>query len=109
MTEEASQDRAIGRIEGKLDLIIAEQENAARARKAQYEKLEAVDRKVDKTDNKVASIDNRLQTVEAPVAEFNRWKERAIGAIILISFVSAFSGALIAALWKKIWTVLGGH
>lgn len=109
MTDDGDQDRAIGRIEGKVDLIIAEQERAALARKVQYEKLDALDRKVDKTDNKVASIDNRLQTVEAPVAEFNRWRERAIGAIMLISFVSAFSCALIVALWKKIWTVFGGH
>jgi hypothetical protein len=109
LTDDGNQDRAIGRIEGKLDLIIAEQERAALARKVQYEKLDALDRKVDKTDNKVASIDNRLEVVEAPVAEFSRWKERAIGAIMLISFVSAVSGAMIVALWKKMWTVFGGN
>ncbi|MDW6020223.1 hypothetical protein SAZ10_00440 [Mesorhizobium sp. BAC0120] len=105
---EASQERAIGRIEGKLDLIIAEQAAAAEARKQTYEKLDTLNRKVDATDTKVQSIDQRLEKVEEPVAEFSRWRERGIGAIMLVSFVAASIGGLLVAFGKKIWVAIMG-
>ena len=105
---DASQERAIGRIEGKLDLILAEQEKAATARKAQYEKLDALDRKVDATETKVESIDKRLEKVEEPVAEFSRWRERGVGAIMLVSFAAASVGGLLATFGKKVWALLTG-
>ena len=105
---DASQDRAIGRIEGKLDLIIAEQEKAAQARKVQYEKLDQLDRKVEATETKVESIDKRLEKVEEPVAEFSRWRERGVGAIMLISFAAASFGGLLATFGKRIWAAITG-
>jgi hypothetical protein len=104
----ANQERAIGRIEGKLDLIIAEQEKAAAARKAQYEKLDALDRKVEATEIKVASVDKRLESVEEPVAEFSRWRERGVGALMLVSFAAATVGGLAATFGKKVWVALTG-
>jgi hypothetical protein len=101
MTEE-SQDRAIGRIEGKLDLIIAEQERAAAGRKQQYEKHEQLDRKVEAAYTKLSSVDARLQNVEGPVAEFSKWRERGIGAVMLVSFAAASVGGLIVTLWGKL-------
>lgn len=101
MSEE-SQDRAIGRIEGKLDLIIAEQERAAAGRKHQYEKHDQLDRKVDAVGSKVESIDTRLGKVEGPVAEFSKWRERGIGAVMLVSFAAASVGGFVVALWTKI-------
>lgn len=100
---DASQERAIGRIEGKLDLILAEQEKAATARKAQYEKLDGLDRKVEATETKVQSIDKRLKGVEEPVAEFSRWRERGVGAVMLISFAAASLGGFLATFGKKLW------
>lgn len=105
---DASQERSIGRIEGKIDLILAEQEKAATARKAQYEKLDALDRKVDATETKVESIDKRLEKVEEPVAEFSRWRERGVGAVMLISFAAASFGGLLATFGKKIWAMVTG-
>lgn len=105
---DANQDRAIGRIEGKIDLMLAEQEKASKARKVQYEKLDALNRKVEATENKVESIDKRLEGVEEPVAEFSRWRERGVGAIMLISFVAASFGGALVAFGKKIWLSLFG-
>lgn len=105
---DASQDRALGRLEGKIDLIIAEQEKAATARKVQYEKLDALDRKVEATETKVESIDKRLKGVEEPVAEFSRWRERGVGAIMLISFIAASFGAALVAFGKRIWSAIVG-
>ncbi|MET3662517.1 hypothetical protein [Aquamicrobium ahrensii] len=105
---DASQDRAIGRIEGKLDLIIADQDKARQDRKQQYERLEKIERRTEGTDRKVESIDKRLEKVEEPVAEFSRWRERGVGALMLVSFAAASVGGLAVAFGKKIWVALTG-
>ena len=105
---DASQDRALGRLEGKIDMMLAAQEKADAVRKAQYEKLDALDRKVDATEAKVESIDKRLEGVEEPVAEFSRWRERGVGAIMLISFVAASVGGAFVAFGKKIVALITG-
>lgn len=105
---DASQDRAIGRIEGNIDRILAELQEAKASRKAQYEKLEALDRKVEATESKVERIDERLEKVEEPVAEFSRWRERGVGAIMLISFAAASFGGLLATFGKKLWALMTG-
>lgn len=105
---EAGQERAIGRIEGKLDLIIADQEKARQDRKQQYERLEKIERSQEGVERKVEGIHSRLEKVEEPVAEFNRWRERGVGAMMLVSFVAATFGAVIATVGKKILALLNG-
>ena len=105
---DASQDRAIGRIEGKLDLIIADQEQARQDRKQQYARLEQIERRTEGMERKVMSIDKRIGKVEEPVAEFSRWRERGVGAMMLISFIAASVGGALVAFGKKIWAVLIG-
>jgi len=97
-----SDERAIGRLEGKIDLMLAEQEKAAAARKQTYEKLDALNRKVDATESKVGSVDARLKKVEEPVAEFARWRERFIGMALLITFIAGSIGAAAAWLGGKV-------
>ena len=95
-------DRALGRLEGKVDLMLQEQISAAANRKQTYERIEAVERKVEDAADEIKRVDDRLASVEAPVAEFSKWRERAIGALMLISFVSAATGAAMVAAWKGI-------
>ncbi len=96
MTE--SDERLLGRLETKVDMILAEQARAIDARKLIYEKVDALYRKVDKTESKV----------EEPVADFNRWRERGVGALMLITFISGSTGALIATFGKKVWAAVAG-
>ncbi|GAA5542405.1 hypothetical protein [Brucella sp. NBRC 113783] len=105
---EAGQERAIGRIEGKLDLIISDQEKARQDRKQQYEKQEKTDRALDDVKRMIESIDTRLEKVEEPVADFNRWRERGVGAIMLVSFFAATFGAVLASFWKKLVALIFG-
>lgn len=105
---DANDQRAIGRLEGKIDLMLAEQEKAALARKQTYEKLEALDRKITATEVKVENVEERLKSVEEPVAEFSRWRERGVGAVMLISFVAASIGGLLVTFGKKIWSAIVG-
>ncbi|WP_157743463.1 hypothetical protein [Ochrobactrum quorumnocens] len=118
MTTEAGQDRAIGRVEGKLDQIIKDMDRARDDRKQQYEKQEKTDRTLDEVMRKLRSVDNRLEKVEEPVADFNRWRERGVGAIMLVSFVAgaimlvsfvaASLGGLLVTFGKKIWAAIVG-
>lgn len=114
-----SDERAIGRLEGKIDSILAEQSRAADARRQMYATLERMDRKIDQNDRKseqtfsdfkvaLEAMDKRLQAVEEPVREFSRWRERAIGAAMLVSFVAAAVGGLIVTYGKKVWAAITG-
>lgn len=103
-----SEARAIGNLEGKIDLMLAEQDRAAQSRKSTYEKLEALAKKLDAHEVKLDTIDKRLKAVEEPVAEFSRWRERGVGAIMLVSLAAASVGGLVATFGKKIWVAVAG-
>lgn len=101
-------ERSIGRLEGKLDLVISDQECAARARKQQFTRIEALERQNIELKRLLESIDDRLSKVEEPVSEFNVWRERGRGALMLIGFAAAAFGGFIATFAKKIWILLAG-
>lgn len=105
---EAGQDRAIGRVEGKLDQIIKDMDRARDDRKQQYERQEKTERILEKMERKIDGLDTRLEKVEEPVADFNRWRERGVGAIMLVSFVAASLGGLLVTFGKKIWAAIVG-
>ena len=105
---ETNQDRAIGRMEGALERVLSELQDAKVSRKQMYEKLDALDRKVESTETTVEAIDTRLKKVEEPVAEFSRWRERFIGMWLLITFISGSVVAGIIWLWQKAMAMLSG-
>lgn len=65
------------------------------------------DRK-EAAETKMDGIDKRLEKVEEPVAEFSRWRERGVGAVMLISFAAASFGGLLATFGKKVWALVTG-
>lgn len=106
MTE--NRDRAIGRIEGKLDILLEEQASAAEKHDELYEKIDRIQRQQDHTDQKVAMVDQRLEKIEKPVAEFTRWRERFIGAAMLVSFIAAVVGGSAVLFWQRIVAAIKG-
>jgi len=80
MTDEG-QERALGRVEGKFDHIIRDQEQAGSDRKQQYERQEKTERLLEEMSRQMKGMNHRLEKVEEPVADFNRWRERGVGAI----------------------------
>lgn len=104
---DSSAERAIGRIEGKLDLIIEDQNRARLDRKDQYEKLEDLERMQGASDQKLAELAARMGKVEPVISEINNWRQRGIGVVMFIGMLSASFGASIAMAWKKISVYLG--
>jgi hypothetical protein len=105
---DAGQERALGRVEGKLDHIIKDQEQARSDRKQQYERQEKTERLLEEVSRQMKGMNLRLEKVEEPVADFNRWRERGVGAIMLVSFVAASLGGLLVTFGKKIWAAIVG-
>ena len=101
MMTDKQQQQTIGEIKGKLDLS-EDMNTATKKREEQDDRLARIERSQDDLDRRVEAILKRIESVEKPVAEFNRWRERAIGALMLVSLVAALIGGAIAAYWHKI-------
>jgi len=95
-------ERSLGRIEGKQDQILEEQKKASQERKEIFRQMETIKRKQDMAEKERANMAERLKEVEKNTADFNKWKERAIGAVMLISTAAALVGGGLAASWHKI-------
>lgn len=105
MTDDIS--RAVGQIEGMLKLFIEEQRgvnaSAATARKAVYEKLEAVGATASATKRDVDALVDRVIDVEKKAKDFSAMRERLIGAGMLASAVKVTIGGTLAAGAVWIW------
>jgi len=95
-------DRAIGRIEGILKLILDSQTRADKARRQLYEAIESL--RADNADyrRRLEAVEKRLDAMEKPVAEIAKWRERSIGSIVTISGIAALVGGGMATGWQKI-------
>jgi len=104
MTE--NYERIVGRIEGKLDHLMEGQNQMAR----KWEELSAnfisLLRRQDAQKHQLALLKQRLDGVARPVDEFGRWRERAIGALMLLSLGGALIGGGLVAFWQKMVTLL---
>jgi len=101
-------ERSLGRIEGKQDQILEEQKKASLERKEIFQQMEDIKRKQELAEKERASMAERLKTVEQNTTDFNKWKERAIGAVMLISTAAALIGGTLASSWQKIVDLLRG-
>jgi len=95
-------ERSLGRIEGKQDQILDEQKRASQERKDIFRQMEVIKNRQEMAEKERTAMVERLETVERNTAEFNKWRERAIGAIMLISLVATAIGGTFATSWQKI-------
>lgn len=102
-------ERDLGRIEGKLDAIVRDIEEGSDSRRRIHEKLEAMAGDVRDMKRDIKEVDERLETIEPTVAEISKWRERGIGAVMLISFAAAALGGLVATYGRKIWAAISGQ
>ena len=105
---QVTQERAIGRLEGKIDILIAAQVTADEARGKTNEKLDHLGNQQGLVKRDVEEIKGRLNAVEAPVAELWKWHERLVVAMMLIGLASAAIGTAITWAWNKIFEIFNG-
>jgi len=95
-------DRTLGRIEGQLFLVLEEQKRVSVERRQIFKQLENIEQAQIRTRDQRENQAERLKIIEQNIADFNKWRERARGAIMLISCIGALIGGTLATSWHKI-------
>ncbi|QEP29875.1 hypothetical protein HYP99_gp077 [Sinorhizobium phage ort11] len=88
--------KELGALAEALKNIERQLDEARDGRKAMYEKLERVDRKVDHLDWRVADLEKKLGTISPTVEEFATYKIQAQGAGKLGTFIWKLGGILLS-------------
>lgn len=108
MSEESSTLRAVGQVEGKLEMLIeAVEENreaGSKGRQRIYEELEAIRANASASKVKIEKLKAQMTAAAPAIADIGRWKERFIGMRMLIVFLSATAGGMLVAAWK--WLIV---
>jgi len=97
--------RILGRIEATTALILEEQKRDRLEFKEIRQSHEEIKRRQEAAEKERSIMSERLKEVEKNTADFNKWKERGVGAIMLISIAAALVGGSLAATWHKILEV----
>lgn len=104
---ETNSERAIGRLEGKVDALVSviedQTEKSDRRSARIYQELEQIRLDAAQSRRDVSDLKSRLDADAPTITEIKKWKERFIGMQMLWAFISATVGAAIALSWK--WLV----
>jgi sugar-specific transcriptional regulator TrmB len=104
-------ERALGRVEGKLEALItqvaASERSSSEGRAKLYEAVDGLREGIRAMQAEVKTMDKRLEAVEPITSDLQRWRERGIGVLLFLSVVAAALGALITALWDKALHLIG--
>lgn len=108
---ESNHDRAIGRMEGKLDSLIrtveAMDRDSAESRGKMHARVDGLARQVSTLEGEMISAKTGIGKLE-PVADLVRkWEQRGIGFAAAIAAVGAMFGAALVALKERIMLALG--
>lgn len=107
-----STDRAIGRLEGKVDRLLDAEDRAADSRKATYERLEAIERRQAAAETALASVSKRVERGEQAADQLERISTMGKGYLIGVGVMSFIGGGgimmflhdkivpLLKAVWK---------
>ena len=110
---ENDNDMVIGELRGTLNALIktvdASSQASAASRARVYVKLEEMAKAMQSVEEHVARVDDRVKKVEPIAQDVQKWKERGIGAVMLIGFASGGIGVAGALLWKTLMQKLGIH
>lgn len=108
---DASTERAIGNLEGKVELLIQAVNDSRAAgsagRQRIYEELEEIKEYASDSRRKVDEIADRMTASEPVLSYIKRWKERLIGMSMAFAAIWFVIGAGVALFWKWVATKLG--
>jgi len=99
-------ERSIGRLEGKLDQLIEQQSQMTRKWEGMAREFAKLLRRQDAQTRELVRLKQQLDAAAEPAHEFIRWRERAVGALMLLSLCGAVVGGSAVAFWQKFSTFL---
>src|SRR5690606_22130704 len=96
---ETNQERAIGRLEGKMDSLIeavkAQGEKSDASRAKMYERIEGVERSTEKMDGRLQTVEGTVTKMSPLVDEFGRIKQRGVGILMMLGVLWMLLGGLL--------------
>jgi prefoldin subunit 5 len=115
---ETNLDRALGRVEGKLDGVLTsiaslnaaiteDRARAAQARAAMNERIEGTEHGIENIEHRIAAIERGVEEIKPLADEVRQWKQRGIGAAGVITALGAIFGGALVAFRDKIMASLG--
>jgi len=99
-------ERTLGRLEGKLDHLIEAHADLGSKWEKLSQEFAALLRRQDALTHELIRLKQRLDEMSEPAREFGRWRERAVGALMLLSFGGALLGGSAVAFWQKFSALL---
>lgn len=91
-----------------MNRVLNELSDAKQSRERLAARLGKVEDKVDTTETVVKNVAKDLEDIKPTVADINKWRERGVGAVLLVSFAAASIGGLVTAFGKKLWALVSG-
>lgn len=100
-------ERALGRLEGKVDSIIQEQSEARTQRQDQHDQFDQMRRAQSANAEKLDNVIKRLNDVEPVISKFNNYEQRGIAVLAILGLLATGSGILIAAIADRVFEYFG--
>ncbi len=99
-------DRAIGRLEGKLDALIESVADQTRksdqSRARTYGDIEKIRLDVAESRRDISDLREDMAAAGPVITEIKKWRERFIGMHMLWTILVASAGGAVVAFWKWI-------
>lgn len=104
--------RAIGKLEGRLEALIESQaqanKDATASRKVIYARLDGIQRRTEAAETAIGGLQDTVDKHIRPVTDdVRRWRERGIGAAVLLAGLGAVFGGALASVKDRILHALG--
>ncbi|NRQ13477.1 DUF1515 family protein [Ensifer sesbaniae] len=108
---DGNSERAIGRLEGKLDALADAvergQDESKQGRARIYAELEQVRQEAARSRAEVESLKQQMADAAPIISDIKRWRERFIGMQMLVVFLAGSAGAAITTFWKWLSVKIG--
>lgn len=108
---DGNSERAIGRLEGKLDtLLLTVEKNTEKSEQGRsriYQELEQARADQAETKNEVKALKAQLAEAAPVIADIKKWRERFVGMMLLVGAVGSFIGGAGVLFWKWVSAKLG--
>lgn len=98
----------LGKVEGMLAILIKDGEKARDDRRVLYQRVEKMERSQERVERKLDSQGERIKSVEVPIENFAKWRERFIGMMMVWTVIAGGVGSVITYYWQKIIALVTG-